>query len=258
VAGRDFSSQDNLSSPRVVIINEEMARRFWPGDYPIGKQFHYGDDEVMAQIIGVAKNVKYRTIGEEQTPHMYVPLLQDYSPSMTLLVRTAGKPDQMTGALQQEIQALDKEVQGFFARTMEEHIGFSLLPARLAATLLAAFGLLALALASLGIYGAISYSVSQRTRELGIRQALGAQAGDIFKLVVGQAFKLTIAGVAVGLVAAYLLTRFLSSLLFGLSATDPATFALVSLLLLGVALVACAVPARRATKVDPMTALRHE
>jgi putative ABC transport system permease protein len=257
-AGRDFRSGDDESAPRVVIVNETMAVRFWPGEQALGKQFRYGDEGVLVEVVGVAKDVRYRTLGEEATPHLYLPLLQNHSASMTLIVSTTSVPEAMMASIQQAVQSHDRNVQGFFARTMEEHVGFSLLPARLAAALVGGFGLLALALALIGIYGVITYSVSQRTREIGIRVALGANRHDIFKLIIGEAVRLTLAGIATGLAAAYLLTRFLESLLFKVSATDTATFAAISLILAGVALGACFAPARRATKVDPMTALRYE
>jgi macrolide transport system ATP-binding/permease protein len=258
LSGRDFSDRDNNESPLVVIVNETFARRYFPGEDPLGKQFRHGEKESAIQIIGIARDVKYRTIGEDLTPHMYLPFLQNYDAEHTLIVRTKSDPAVMLSTVQRELQVIDKDVQGFFARTLIEHMGFSLLPARLAATLFGIFGLLALTLAVIGVYGVVSYAVSQRTREIGLRIALGAESTDILKLVMGQGMISVLAGVGVGLIAAFALTRIFSSLLFGLSATDPATFTLISLIMTSVALAACALPARRATRVDPMIALRYE
>jgi predicted permease len=258
LAGRDFDERDNEEAPRVVIINETMARRHWPEGDAIGKQFRFGDDMSQVQVIGVAEDVKYRTIGEDASPHVYLPFLQNYSAGMTLLVRTTGDPKPMIGIVQRGLLVVDKDVQGFFARTLVEHMGFSLLPSRLAAALLGVFGLLAVALAVIGIYGVLSYAVTQRTHEIGVRLALGAQASDVFKLVVGQGMVLVLIGVASGMAVALFATRIFSSLLFGVSATDPLTFVIVLLAMSAVAMIACYIPARRATKVDPMIALRYE
>lgn len=256
--GRDFTEQDTQNNPKVTIINEFMAQRFWPGQDPVGKQFRYGEKKEPIQIIGVARNVKYRTLGEEPTPHMYLPFLQNYSGSMSLLVRTESDPGAMMGTVRRELQMVDKDMQGFFARTMEQHTGFSLLPARLGAILVGLFGLLALILSIIGIYGSVSYSVSQRSQEIGVRMALGAAQRDVFRIVIGQGMSMTLLGITVGLLASIGVTRFLMSFLYGISPTDPITFILVPLILMVVALIACYVPARRASRVDPMIALRYE
>jgi predicted permease len=260
-AGRDFNERDGAQAPAVVIINETMARRFWPGDTALGKRFRLSGDAMSGgravEVIGVARDVKYRTLGEEPAPHIYLPLAQEFQPSMTLLVRTDADPQTMIGAVQRTVQSLDGNVQGFFARTLEQHVGFSLLPARLAATLVGLFGLLALTLAVIGVYGAVSYSASQRTREVGIRCALGARGLDIFKLIVGQGMKLALAGIAIGIAGSLMLGGLLSSLLFGVSGTDPLTIIAVSLALAVVAIAACAVPALRAARVEPSQALRE-
>ncbi len=261
VSGRDFTERDIGSSPGVVIINQAMERRYWPDDNAVGKRFRLGDAMSggrTVEVVGVMRDVKYRTLGEEPTPHMYVPLAQEFQPAMTLLVRTDADPGAMIGAVQRMIQSLDNNVQGFFARTLEQHVGFSLLPARLAATLVGLFGLLALTLALIGVYGAVSYAASQRTREVGIRRALGAQGPDIFKLIVGQGMKLALAGIAIGIAASLMLGGLLSSLLFGVSGTDPLTFVVVSLALAVVAMAACAVPALRAARIEPSRALRQQ
>ncbi len=256
--GRGFTERDTQDNQKVTIINEFMAQRFWPGQDPVGKQFRYGEKKEPIQIIGVARNVKYRTLGEDPTPHMYLPFLQNYSGSMSLLVSTEGDPALMMGTVRRELQMVDKDMQGFFARTMEQHTGFALLPARLGAILVGLFGILALTLSVIGIYGSVSYTVSQRTREIGVRMALGAKQRDVFRIVVGQGMRWALLGTAVGLLAALAVTRFLASLLYGISATDPVTFVFVPLLLAAVAVLACYIPARRASKIDPMIALRYE
>jgi putative ABC transport system permease protein len=262
LGGRDFTERDDAGRPGVVIINETMARRFWPGEDPVGRRFRLAGDErrglaaSSVEVIGVAANVKYRTLGEDPQPHLYLPYRQNYDFARTLLVRTGRDPGGTIPAVQRELRGLDQE--GFFARTLVQHAGLSLLPARMAATLSAAFGTLTLLLAVVGVYGIVSYSVTQRTREIGVRMALGARPADLLRLVLGQGLKLIATGVAAGLAGAFLLTRFLSTLLYGVSPTDPLTFAGVALLLAGIALLATCVPARRAARLDPMVALRHE
>ncbi|HKY06242.1 MAG TPA: ABC transporter permease, partial [Blastocatellia bacterium] len=216
--GRDFTGRDTASSPAVVIINETMANRFWPGEDPLGKQLRLAGDSIESmaarplEVIGVARDSKYRTMNEEPTPHIYIPFEQDYEPSMTLLVRTAGDPSRMMGAVRGELQQIDKDPQAFFPRTMREHTGVALAPGRIAATLFAVFGGLALMLAVIGLYGLVSYSVSQRTREIGIRMALGADRREIIKLVVGRGILLTAAGIGAGLALALLAAGVISSL----------------------------------------------
>jgi predicted permease len=263
VKGRDFIEQDNQSAPRVVIVNEAFARHFFPGPNPleaaIGKRVSFSSIEgPFMQIIGVVKDGKYFNIAEEPRPFIYSSLLQVYGSTTILIARTASDPRAMISAIRSEVQRLDANLPVFDIKTMKEHMRLSLFPARLAAAMLGGFGLLALTLAAIGIYGVMSYSVAQRTREVGIRMALGAQADDVLKLVVKQGMILVSIGVAIGLGAAFLLTSLMSSLLFGVSPTDPLTFIIVPLILTGVTLGACFVPARRATRVDPMIALRYE
>ena len=257
--GRDFTEQDGDGKPRAAVINETFARRFWPGESALGKRFSL---ESVAgpwiEVVGVMRDGKYFSLGEDATPFVYVNLRPENGSYLTLIVRTASEPQSVIAGLRSEFQQLDPNLPIYNVKTMTEHMALPLFPARVAATLLGSFGLLALVLAAIGIFGVMSYAVSQRTREIGIRMALGADTNGIFRLVVGQGLKLILLGLLIGLAAAFAGTRLMSSLLYGVSAIDSLTFALVALLLTGVALLACYLPARRATKVDPMTALRCE
>jgi len=263
-AGRPFAERDDAQAPRVVVVNESFARRFFPGADPareaLGKRMSFrGDAGPWNEIVGVAQDGKYWTIGEAPQMFVYSPLAQSYGSTVTLVVRTAGgDPRALIPALNAEVRALDPQLPLYDVKTIEEHMGVSLFPARVAAALLGSFGLLALLLAGMGIYGVVAYAAARRTREIGIRVALGARRGDVLRLVAGRGMLLVVVGVGLGLAGAFALTRFMEALLYGVSATDPVTFVLVVAVLLGVALLACLVPARRATKVDPMVALRYE
>jgi macrolide transport system ATP-binding/permease protein len=262
VAGREFAPADDEEAPRVVIVNEALARKYFPGpdaSAAVGRRIsHRGPDGPYSQIVGVARDGKYWTMGEAPQPFVYFPLAQSYNSTAVLVVRAEGDPEGLAGPIRNVIGGLDAGLPVYDVKTMEEHLGLSLFPARVAATLLGAFGLLALTLAAVGVYGVVSYAAAQRTREIGIRMALGARRWDVLRLVGGRGLLLVAVGVVIGLGAALALTRFMAGLLYGVSATDPAVFAAVVLLLSAVALLACYVPARRATKVDPMVALRHE
>jgi putative ABC transport system permease protein len=259
--GRDFTAEAQPGTPSVVIINETMAQRFFANEEPIGRRLRVmrrGGRPVSCEIIGVVRDSKYLSLGEDPVPFLFLPFSQNPSPVMTLLVRAGGNPRNLIPAVRQEVKTLDDNLPPFNVVTMAENIDISLFPARFGALLLGGFGMLALVLATVGIYGVMSYSVSQRTHEIGIRMALGAQVNNVLRLVIGQGMLLASTGVAVGLAAAFALTRVVKNLLYGVSATDLATFAVITLLLFVVALLACYLPARRAAKVDPLTALRYE
>jgi len=260
VRGRDFTHFDAENAPKVAIINQTMAKFFWPGsqDAAIGKHFHFFNDTTNWQIVGIARDATYMEIGEKPLSVIYVPLAQAYLPLVTLHVRTAGDPAFALTAVRQQVQALEPNLLLRMARTMPQVIDESLWAPRTGAALLSCFGFLALLLAIVGIYGVISFSVNQRVRDIGIRMALGAGPRQILREVLTDGFALVAAGVAAGIGCALLVSRLLSPFLFGVSTTDPLTFAAVSFLLAAVALAACYFPARKATRVLPSTALRHE
>jgi putative ABC transport system permease protein len=263
VHGREFTDQDQDGSERVAIVNETFVKKLMTSvnssSEAIGKRIAFGSaGGPYVRIVGVAREGKYFTIAEDPRPFVWTPLAQDYSTNGILTVRTEGNPEPLLAAVRKEVQALDPNLPLFDVKTLSEHMRFALFPARVAATVLGVFGLVALLLSAIGIYGITSYTVAQRTHEIGIRLALGAQLSDVLSLVLRHGLKLTAIGAALGLFGAYLATRAITSVLYGVSPTDPLTFGLVSLVLVGVALVACYVPSRRATKVDPLIALRSE
>jgi predicted permease len=255
VRGRDFDERDRENAHSVVIINETMARRYWPSVDALGKRLKLTGDWL--EIVGIAKDVKNRSLSESPRPLLYLPLLQDYRSDMILVTRTSMNPEGFRG-VQTVVSSLDTGMPMFDVKTFEQHIGLSLFLQRMAATLLSIFGLLAVSLAALGLYGVMAYSVSQRTRELGIRISVGARRGDVIRLILGQTLVLAAIGIAGGLVTAIAVTRFAANLLYGVGPADPATFTLVAVLLVLVSLAAGYVPARRATRIDPMIALRSE
>lgn len=258
--GRHFTGGDALEAPGVIIINEALARRFWPNGDPLGHRIKLEGEEGWRSIVGVVRDVRHWSLDQAAEPEMYVPYLQRPWRNMFLVVRTTSDPLRLVGAVRREVWAVDKDQPVSNVRSMEQMLQEAIVPWRLYATILSLFAGLAFFLAAVGIYGVMSYSVSQRTHEIGIRLALGAQATDILKLMVRQGMVLTLIGVGIGLVGAFILIRAVSSALFlyEVSPSDPASFVGVSLLLTAVALVACYIPARRATKVDPMVALRYE
>jgi predicted permease len=253
--GREFTAQDRTGSLPVVIVNESFARRFWPGEDPIGKRLRNGD--ALRTVIGVARDSRIRSVTAEPEPYFYLPYLQRTEPNMILAVRTTGDPGAIMPAVRHEVKALDPNLP-VQAGTMEDSLGLSLFPQRVGATLLGVFSALGLVLASVGLYGVVAYAVAQRTRELGIRIALGAEARDIFRVVLGHGVRLMAVGLAIGVGLALLLTRLARGLLVGVSPTDPLTLGGVAAILMVVGLVASYVPARRATRVDPLVALRDE
>jgi predicted permease len=268
IRGRYFTHEDSAGSSRVVIVSEGLAKRYWPGEDPIGKRIKWGPPESHSPwltVVGVVGDVKQGPLDLPTDPHTYQPLAQlndsaveAIAPSLHLAVRAAGDPASLTAAIRAQLRALDPGVPLTGVRTMDTILANSISSRRFTTLLLVAFAVAALLLASVGLYGVIAYAVSQRTHEFGIRMALGAQKSDVLRLVVGQGMVMVLAGVGIGIAGALILTRFLSSLLYGVKATDPLTFVVVPVLLTSVALLACFIPARRATKVDPMMALRHE
>jgi predicted permease len=258
--GRQFTELDDTRSPRVAIINETFARYAWPNENPVGKFFKmkFPAGAPPVEIIGVARNAKGGSLFDDYPLAAYFPLSQQYNSGMTLHLRAATKPELLSAAVRQEIRALDPRLPVYNVKTLEQYRRDYLFTKRIQAALIGGFGLLALALASLGLYGALSYSVAQRTQEIGVRMALGASASDVLRLVVGQGARLIAIGVALGLAGAFAAAHALKSLLYGVSATDPLIFSVVALLLTFVALLACWIPARRATQVDPLRALRCE
>jgi putative ABC transport system permease protein len=257
VKGRPFSESDNEKSPLVAIISEAMARKFFPNEDPLGKRIGRGPDK-WREIVGVVRDVKHFGLDTDSPPTMYFPMRQVPARGMDLVVRTSGDPLSMAPTLRQQVWAGDRNLAIANLGTMKDLVSSSITQQRFILTLLACFAALALLLAAVGIYGVMSYAVTQRTHEIGIRMALGARVGDVLKLVVRQGLVLTLIGIAVGMALAFSLTRLMSSLLFGVTPTDALTFATVAGGLVLVALVACLVPARRATKVDPLVALRYE
>jgi predicted permease len=257
VAGRDFGGQEQEKSPPVAIVNETAAQRFWPGKSAIGQHVRYGSDGPEVEIVGIARDSKYLTLGEEPLPFIYSPMSQNYLSSVVLQVRTTGDPWAMVAAVQAEVRALDKDLPVFRSMTIGEHLRGTLLAPRLAATLLGIFGLIAMLLAAIGIYGVVAYAVNQRTREIGIRLALGARSRDVAWIVLRRSLLPVWVGMLIGVGAALAATRLLSGFLYGISAADPLTFTVVALLLGAVALSAAYFPTRRAVKVDPMIALRE-
>ena len=261
IAGRSFGRQDNTAGPLVAVVNEAMVRKYWADTNPIGKHIDLSgpNNPLKApEVVGVVRDSKYRDLTEEPEPAFFLPLAQEYAPQIALHVRTAAAAGALIPAVRREVQALDANLPVFSVTTLEEQKSRSLYTQRMVANLLTAFGLLALTLAAVGIYGLMAYSVNRRTREIGLRMALGARAGNIMSLVLRQGMTLIVIGVVVGLGGAFAATRVLQSFLFGVSTSDLTTFGTIAFGLIAVAWSACYIPARRAARVDPMVALRYE
>ena len=261
VQGRDFTELDNADAPPVVIVNEEFARRFYGGgESAMGKRFRFAQGTPLMKIIGVAKDGLYRTLYEDRLPYMFLPVYQHPRTAMTLMIsaESAGALQAVVESARREIARMDSRLPVYGVMTAEENLSLAYLAPRVAAGMATTFGVLALVLATIGLYSVMTYSVSQRTREIGIRMALGAQVRDVLRLVVSQGMRMALIGIALGLAGAFLLTRALASLLLGVGTTDSVTFVGVAVLLITVALLACYIPARRAARVDPLVTLRHE
>jgi predicted permease len=256
LAGRDFNDSDNGKSDLVTIVNQAFVDRYWPGQQAIGKHVQFAGKS--RTVVGVVANGKYRRLIYDPTPLILTPLAQRYQSEVILHVRTRGEPLAMAPAVERAIHSLNGDLPLFGVTTLKENMQLGSVFERVAVTFAASFGLLALLLAAVGIYGVVSYTTRQRTHEIGIRIALGAGRGAILRQVLRQGLVLTIAGLALGLVVALVVTRFLQSVLFGVAATDVATFGTVAMVLCAVAAIACYLPARRAAAVDPVQALRTE
>ncbi len=258
VKGRDFTPQDTQSSQRVVVVSEAFANRYWPNQEPLGKQLNSDFTHEWFTVVGVARDSKVQGLNEKPMPFLYLPLYQVYRATMTITVRTAGDPLIFRKAVEKTVHGLNADVVVFDVTSLEVREQFASFGQRVAGTFVGAFGLLALVLAAVGIYGVTAYTTRQRTHEIGIRVALGATKPDVLRLVLGHGVRLMLAGVGLGLVLSFVLTRFLSKLLLGVTSTDALTFTSVAFLLCAVALFACFLPARWAMRVDPMVALRYE
>jgi putative ABC transport system permease protein len=258
--GRAFTEQDKTDTPPVVIVNETLARKFWPGQEAIGKRIRFQapiDRAPWMEVVGVIKDVKHELTIQVQ-PEFYLPHAQDVWRSMVVVARTTVDPASLAGSFRENVWAIDKDQPVADVRTMTEVRSISVGLQQFNSMMIGIFAMVALLLASIGIYGVMAFAVTQRTREIGIRMALGARRTDVLRLVVMHGMKLALVGLVIGLVASWALTRFISGLLYGVEPTDPLTFSAVSGCLLAAALLACYLPARRATKVDPLEALRYE
>ena len=258
VQGRTFTEQEAWTTAGAVVINQAAARRHFPGESPLGKRVKISRGGDWLTVVGVAGDVRESGLQAEVEPGIYLPYVHSPAPSMTLVIRAGADPVSVAGGVRDQIRAVDADQAVSGIATLEQLVTTAIAQPRFNASLLLLFAAIAMLLAAVGIYGVMAYAVGQRTREIGLRLALGAQTSDVLRMILGQGVRLAVIGVVIGLIAAFMLTRLMESLLFGVGATDPLTFAVIALLLTGVALLACYIPARRATKIDPMVALRYE
>jgi putative ABC transport system permease protein len=258
IQGRLFGDGDRLDTPAVFVINQTMARRFWPGQDPLGKQIKIVGGDTPGTVVGVVGDAKQDWLSEEQRPQIYNCYSQSPGFFATVVVRTRVEPLGLSQAVREAVWKVDKDQPVWKVRTAESLMAYNVADKRFLMLLMVVFAALALTITAVGLYGVVNYTVGRRTHEIGIRMALGARARDVLKLVVSQGMRLAMTGVGVGLITSFALPRVIQSLLFGVSATDALTFAGGAALLGGVALLACYIPARRATKVDPLIALRYE
>jgi putative ABC transport system permease protein len=261
IKGRYFTERDSADGPGVAIIDETMARKYWPDEDPVGRRISFEgtpENRRWREIVGVVGHVKHKSLEGESRVQYYIPHPQRPAPNMFLVVQAATEPASLTASVRAAVKTMDKDLPVYKVTTMERLVTDSMAQRRFAMVLFGIFAALALVLAAVGLFGVIAYTVTQRTHEIGLRVALGAQPSDVLRLVLGQGMLLALIGVGVGLVAAFALTRLMTSLLYGISATDPVTFIGIALLLVAVAMLACYVPARKAMRTDPMVALRYE
>jgi predicted permease len=256
VEGRAFTRLDDASGPPVIIVNQRFAERFWPGESALGRIVTTAGAD--REVIGVVETGKYRSLGETPTEFMYLPHRERFQSDVSMVARAAGDPQTVLRRMQEIVRAADPDMPVYDVRSMEDHMGIALLPARLGGTVLGIFGLLGLTLAAVGIYGVMAYSVAQRRRELGIRVAMGADRATVLRLVLREGLRLAVVGTVIGLVGAIGAGQLVKGLLYGVSAIDPVAFTLVPGMLLAVAALAVYVPARRAASVDPMRALKTD
>ena len=259
--GRGFNAEDLPGAPRAIIVNDRMARYYWPGEDPIGRRIRFSDEAPWMTVVGVAGDVKAMGPADAMGSMEYYTALsqrRSVSEQMTFAIRTSLAPESLFSSIRDAVRAVDPKQPVYRLETAARMLDESLAESRFYLLLMTVFAGSAMLLAAIGLYGVLAFLVTQRTREIGVRMALGAQSRDVMRLVLGQGMRLTLGGLALGLVAALALTRLLKAMLFGVSATDPLTFAIIALLLPAVALLACYLPARRATRVDPLDALRCE
>jgi putative ABC transport system permease protein len=256
VVGRRFSDIDDEHAPHVAILNQTLARMMWPNQHPVGKSLTFKGQPV--QVVGVVRDIKGRNLFERPGPMLYLPISQYYEPAVVIHVRASMSTPALAQIVQREVQTLDRDLPLYNIKMLDEHLRATLTPQRLLAYVISAFGVLALVLATVGLYGLVSYIVTEHTPEIGIRVALGARKAQIVALFMSQGLGMIFLGVGIGLAAASALTRLMKGVLFGVSPLDPFTLMAVALLLIGSSTLACYVPARRAARTDPNVALQYE